>query len=137
LAFHFFHPIEVRYADIDAQRHVNSARYFSYMEQARAAYIQELGLWGGDDFDQIGMILLEQSCRYHRAARYGDEIRVGVKTARIGNKSMEIEYSIQDTLGGEYATGHTVVVAYDYLQEKSMPVPENWRHAIMEFEGLS
>jgi acyl-CoA thioester hydrolase len=137
LTYRFFHPIEIRYADIDAQRHVNSARYFSYMEQARAAYIQRLGLWAGDDFDQIGIILLEQCCTYHRAARYGDEIQVGVRAVRIGNKSMNMEYSLQAPDGGEYANGQTVLVAYDYLQERSIPVPENWRRAITEFEGLS
>lgn len=134
--FRFSHPLEIRYADIDAQRHVNSACYFTYMEQARAAYIQHLGLWEGDDFDQIGMILLEQSCRYLRPVRFGDEIQVGVRTVRIGNKSMEMEYSIQDPEGGEFASGRTVLVAYDYLEERSIPVPETWRAAIMGFEGL-
>ena len=134
--FRFSHPLEIRYADIDAQRHLNSARYFTYMEQARAAYIQHLGLWDGEDFDEIGMILLEQSCRYLRPVKYEDEIRVGVKAVRIGNKSMEMEYSIQDPAGEEYARGHTVLVAYDYRQDHSIPVPDSWRAAIRAFEGL-
>jgi hypothetical protein len=37
--FRFYHPIEVRYADIDAQRHVNNVAYFAYMESARARYL--------------------------------------------------------------------------------------------------
>lgn len=136
MAFRFFHSLEVRYADIDSQRHVNSSCYFSYMEQARVAYIQHLGLWGGDDFDQIGIILLEQSCRYLKAVKYGDEIRVGLTTTRIGTKSMEMEYSIRDQRNEEeYATGRTILVTYDYLQDRSIPVPDDWRQAIVDFEG--
>ena len=43
--FRFYHPVEVRYADIDAQRHVNNVVFFTYMETARAAYLRHLGLW--------------------------------------------------------------------------------------------
>lgn len=62
--YRFFHSIEVRYGDIDAQRHVNNSRHFTYMEQARTKYIKALGFWEGSDFDTIGIILAEQSCRY-------------------------------------------------------------------------
>src|SRR3990172_11574677 len=57
--FRFSHPIEVRYADLDPQRHVNNATLFSYLEQARARYLARLGLWDGKDFDDIGIIVAE------------------------------------------------------------------------------
>jgi len=40
--FRFYHPIEIRYGDIDAQGHVNNACYFTYMEQTRVRYIGSL-----------------------------------------------------------------------------------------------
>ena len=79
--YHFYHPIEVRYADIDAQRHVNNKCYFTYMEQARIEYIHVLGLWDGIDFDKIGWVVAEQSCRYIRPVRYDQHLRVGVRTS--------------------------------------------------------
>jgi acyl-CoA thioester hydrolase len=42
--FKFSTPIEVRYSDLDAQRHLNHAKYFSFMEQARCKYIMAVGL---------------------------------------------------------------------------------------------
>ncbi len=135
-AFRFFHKLEIRYADIDAQRHVNSARYFTFMEQARAAYLRELGLWQGLDFDAIGIILAKQSCTYKEAIRFGTEIAIGVSTERIGNKSLHMVYSIQDAGDQrQMAYGETLLVAYDYGSERSIPVPAAWRERIEAFEA--
>lgn len=134
--FRFFHPIEVRYGDLDPQRHVNHAKYFTYMEMARAKYIEQLGLWQGRDFDRLGMIVAQASCDYKQAIRYGQRVRVGVRTVRLGNKSLELDYRIEDEAdGAELATGKTVMVAYDYIKGQSMPIPEAWRRAIEDFEG--
>ncbi len=135
--YHFFHPIEIRYGDIDAQRHVNNARYFTYMEQARTKYIKALGLWVESDFDAIGIILAEQSCRYLNPIQLESDIKVGVRTMRLREKSIETQYSIQDALTeNELAVGQAILVAYDYQLGKSIPIPDNWRVVISAFEGL-
>jgi len=36
----------------------------------------------------------------------------------------------------ELARGEIVIVAYDYKQEKTIPIPQEWREKIVEFEGL-
>ena len=41
--YKFFHPIEVRYGDLDPQGHVNNAKYLTYFEQARVHYLISLG----------------------------------------------------------------------------------------------
>jgi acyl-CoA thioester hydrolase len=136
IEFRFFQPVDIRYADIDAQRHVNNARHFTYMEFARAKYVEHLGLWDGRDFDNIGFILVEQSCTYLAPITYEQNIQVGVCTAQLGNKSFELAYSIQDRESGEeLAEGRTVLVAYDYRMGKSISIPAEWRQRIETFEG--
>jgi acyl-CoA thioester hydrolase len=135
--YYFYLPIEVRYADIDAQRHVNNKCFFTYMEQARVEYIHKLGLWDGIDFDKIGWVVAEQSCRYIHPIRFGKHLRVGVRTSRLGNKSMELMYSIQDAdTDEEMAVGKSVQVAYDYARQKSITIPATWYDAISKFEKL-
>ena len=135
--FRFKHPVEIRYGDIDAQRHVNNARYFTFMEQARAQYLIELGLWQAQNFDQIGIIMAEQSCRYIQPITLEQPIQVGVRTSRIGQKSIETEYSIQDTRSDEeFAVGKAILVAYDYQEKASIVVPERWRAILADYEGL-
>ncbi len=133
--FHFFHPIEVRYGDIDAQRHVNNAKYFTYMEQARLRYVMNLGLWSGTNYDQIGIILAEQSCTYLAPITLGQNVAVGVRTARMGSKSIEMHYSLRDaTSQQELATGSSILVTYNYQLAESIPIPDAWRDAIDRFE---
>ena len=44
--FSFYHPVEVRYGDIDPQGHVNNAKHLTYFEQARVACMKSLGtIW--------------------------------------------------------------------------------------------
>jgi acyl-CoA thioester hydrolase len=136
--FRFFHPIEVRYADIDAQRHVNNAAFFSYMETARSRYLQRLGLWDGKDFTTIGIILAEGTCTYRAPAAYGQPLRVGVRAARLGTKSLEIHHTIEDTdTGQEIAAGKAILVAYDYHSNRTIPIPDEWRRVIAAFEKLT
>jgi len=136
-AFHFYHPIEVRYSDLDPQRHVNHATYLTYMEMARIQYLKELRLWDGVDFDRLGVIVASASCSYLRPIHYGVPVRVGVRTAAVGTKSLHVEYVLEEAQNrAALATGSTVLVAYDYVQMVSMAIPSDWRAKIQGYEGL-
>jgi acyl-CoA thioester hydrolase len=134
----FYHPIEVRYGDIDPQGHVNNVAYFAYMEQARAKYLEGLGLWDGRDFLDLGIILAEASCRFLAPLRYGQPVEVGVSVIHLGKKSFEMAYTLREESSDEAAAeGKTVQVAFDYRTGRSVPIPPAWRQAILGFEGLA
>lgn len=135
--FRFSVSIPIRYADIDAQRHLNNVAYFTFMEQARVEYVQTLGLWQDGRFDGIGMIVAEASCSYRAPAHLGETVRVWARIARLGTRSFDFEYRLE-TEGGLIAHGRTVQVCYDYAQGSSAPLPDNWRRAITDYEpGLA
>lgn len=135
--FKFFHPIEVRYGDLDPQGHVNNAKTVTYLEQARIQYIKHLNLWQGGSFLDIGIILAEIRVTYKAPIHFGQAVRVGVRVVRLGNKSFEMAYLVEDAdTHTELATATTVQVAYDYRQQKSIPIPAEWRQRIRLFEGL-
>lgn len=134
--FRFFHTQEVRYGDIDAQRHLNNARYFTFMEQARILYLLELGLWDGGDFEGVGMILAEQKCTYLQPILFGQSIRVGVRISRQGNKSFTMDYIFLKEGGADplaYAT--SIQVAYDYTAQQSIAIPDAWRTTVETYES--
>lgn len=136
--FHFYHLIEVRYGDLDPQGHVNNAKLLTYIEQARIFYLKQLKLWEGGSFQNLGIILADVQMTFKRAIQFGDPIRVGVRISRLGNKSMTSEYLLEDARDASlFATGSSVLVAYDYHDNRSMPIPDEWRKAIMKFEGLT
>ncbi len=136
--FRFHHPIEVRYGDLDPQGHVNNAKHLTYFEQARVAYMIELGLFTKDQsFMEIGVILADVHITYFEPIYFGQNIKVGVHAAKFGNKSMTWSQNIVDAdTGKELAKGEVVIVTYDYKEGKTIPVPQEWKSKMMEFEGL-
>jgi acyl-CoA thioester hydrolase len=136
--FHFYHLIEVRYGDLDPQGHVNNAKFLSYMEQGRVFYLKQLKLWEGSSFLNTGIILADVQITFRKAIQFGDPVRVGVCISRIGNKSMTSEYRIEDARdASEFASGSSVLVAYDYQNKRTVSIPEAWRKVIQQFEGLA
>ena len=136
--FRFYHPIEVRYGDLDPQGHVNNAKHLTYFEQARVAYMIELGLFTRDQsFMEIGVIVADVHITYLEPVYFGKKIKVGVHAARLGNKSMTWEQIIVDvSTGRELARGEVIIVTYDYKQETTIPIPQKWRGTFIEYEGL-
>lgn len=136
-AFRYFHPITVRYADLDPQGHVNNAVYLSYLEQARAGYLCELDLWDGKSFLDIGIILAETRITYRAPILLGQRVRVGVRVTRLGNKSLDMHYIIEDEDSGRtLAQASTILVTYDYRRNLTITVPDSWRKVIQSFEEL-
>jgi len=136
--FRFYHPVEVRYGDLDPQGHVNNAKYLTYFEQARIAYWIDMGFFTTDQsFMEIGVILADVHLTYLEPVYFGQKVKVGVHVARLGNKSMTWEQNVIDVESDkELAKAEIVIVAYDYRQEKTILIPQEWREKIIEFEGL-
>ena len=136
--YKFFHPIEVRYGDLDPQGHVNNAKYLTYFEQARVHYLIQLGLFSRDQsFMEIGVVIADIHIAYHAPTHYQDNIKVGVKTIKLGGKSIVLEQCVMDADTGKMmASGKVVMVTFDYKDLKSIPVPVEWKKKFSEFEGL-
>jgi len=135
--FRFYYPMVVRYGDLDAQGHVNNARYLTYMEQARVGYFTHLGLWDGRSFLDTGVILADVHITFRQPILLGQDIRVGVRVCKLGNKSLDVEQSIEDTSTGQImASASLVLVSFNYRTQQSIPILPAWRKSIAIFENL-
>jgi len=133
--FNFYHPITVRYADLDPQRHVNNAAVVTYLESARMGYYQAAGIWDGLSFDRFGMVVAGMHIDYLAPIRFGQDVRVGLRVSHMGNKSLRFRFRVEeDNSGQALARGEVVMVAYDPQNERSIPIPADWREKIDTFE---
>ena len=75
------------------------------------------------------MILARVELDFRAPAGFGDEIEVGVRTARLGTKSFDLEYELRR---GEkvVANATTVLVAYDYESKSGKETPDEWRRRL-------
>jgi len=135
--FRFFYPVQIRYADLDTQWHVNNARFLTILEQARLSYILQLGLWDGKCFLDLGVIVADIHITYKAPIELEEKIEVALRVSHIGNKSITMENEIRGKQDGSLkAQAEVVLVAYDFRNKQTISVPENWRKKITEFEGL-
>ena len=136
--FKFYHPIEIRYGDLDPQGHVNNAKFLTYFEQTRVQYLIHLGLFSKDQsFLEVGIILAEATVTFRAPLRYGEEVWVGAGVTRLGNKSIHMAYSLEDKQSGKtYTEGSAIIVTFDYRNQETITIPDPWRAAIAQFEGL-
>lgn len=133
--FAFNSAIHIRWADIDALQHVNNAVYLSYFEQARIDYFREVVKW---DWDALGMILASNTIHYLAPLFPRDKAQIRMRTSRLGSKSFEMEYLVEKETkeGPKIITfASAVLVAYDYRNDQTVPLPEAYRQAILGFES--
>jgi acyl-CoA thioester hydrolase len=123
VGFDFVHRETVRFRDLDSLGHVNNAVFLTYLEEARIAYLVPLGAEASD------MILARVEIDFRAPLRMGDELEIGVRPARIGTKSFDLEYEVRSgaTLAAE---AKTVLVSYDYATRRPVELPESWREAL-------
>jgi acyl-CoA thioester hydrolase len=136
--YRFSHPIEVRYADLDPQGHVNNANFLTFIEQARVHYLMNLGLYReNQSFQDVGIILAEAQVTFLAPILFGMPVLVELRVSRLGNKSLSMLYRMVNTANGvELAIASTTLVTFDYHSNKTIPIPDLWREKISEFEGL-
>lgn len=123
-------PVQVRWRDLDALRHINNAAYITYFELARLGYIRAL-LGDSAEIDpntllpvDFQFILAEVTCRYRAPATLGDELVIAIWVSRVGRKSFVFDYRITDERAGRLvAEGCSTQVWYDYAAGESRPVP--------------
>ena len=125
-SFPFVHVETVRFRDLDGMGHVNNAVFLTYLEQARLA-------WFGTDatFALSDVILARTEIDFRSPLQVGEQVEIGVRPARVGTKSFELEYELR--AGGRLvAEAKSVLVGYDYERRESIPVPERRQRRLTE-----
>lgn len=133
-----YSPIEIRFRDLDALAHVNNVVYLTYVEQARVRYFD--ALYGNrNDWTEKGVLLARTEINYLQPLFFKEEAKCGIECVAIGNKSLEFHFVIFKTVNGkeiEVASGINVLVCFNHKENKSIPVPLEWKSAIEDFEDI-
>ena len=127
---------EIRFVDVDVFGHVNNAHYLTYFEQARVKYFDDIVGWKYD-WSKQGIILARAEINFVQPVLFRDEAVIMTRCSRIGNKSFDMDYRMVKSENGKevlLADGKTVMVAFDYPTNKSIPIPEDWKKVLVEFE---
>ena len=133
-AFRFWHPVDVRFRDIDIGGHAHHSEALNFFEEARSAYWREVA--GLEDIGDIDFILAEARIRYLQRVLYPDRLEVGVRVSLLGKKHFEMDYLVKSSDGRHLVSGQTVQIMYDYESGSTKRVPDDIRRRIESAEGL-
>jgi acyl-CoA thioester hydrolase len=135
--FKYYHPIIVRFADLDPQGHVNNVVFLTYLESARLGYYEKVGIWKKESGMITGFVVARNEINYLAPITFGQPLRVGLRVERLGTKSLTFAFQMEaGSDGGLVADGKSVMVAYDGKAAKGIPIPPGWRQKIIEFEEM-
>lgn len=133
--FSFFHPLRVRWSEIDMQAIVFNGHYLNYFDVAFTEYWRATSLPDVIAQAEAGleMFARKATIEYHAPARFDDLLDIGVRCAELGRTSMRFALEIyrgDDLL----VAGEMLYVYADSRARKSEPVPASWRERLIAFE---
>lgn len=124
-------PIQKRFSDVDSFMHVNNVWQQTYFDLGKTEfYTKVLGVTGV--FDTLRIITASTHTDYFCQVRLHDDIHVTTDVSRLGNKSMTLHQRI---MSGErcLTESSSVMVAFDFEQQTTVPMPEEWRVRLADY----
>ncbi|AOE85871.1 acyl-CoA thioesterase [Pseudomonas sp. TCU-HL1] len=122
--------IPVRWGDMDSYGHVNNTLYIQYLEEARVAWFEKLGI-AMNNVPQ-GPVVLQTLHTYLKPVVHPATVVIELYAGAVGSSSLVVEHRLStleapDTLYGE---GHCKLVWIDHATDRSVPVPNDLRQAM-------
>ena len=91
----FWHPVRVRYVEVDSQRHVFFGHYLTYFDVSLVEYLRAIGhSYSSMVSSGVDMLYVHADCDYHGRARFDDLLHVHARIGDFGNTSLTFEFAI-------------------------------------------
>ncbi len=120
-------PIALRWSDLDAFNHVNNARYFTFLEQARIEWFETIGeAWVTDD---AAPVVASATLNFKHPIEYPAAVFVELFTEKLGNSSVVIGHRILAEDGTLHCDGHVAAVWVDRHNGRPTALPDCVRRA--------
>lgn len=130
--FEFVADMQLRMRDIDQMGHVNNAVYITYLEVARDEYVKSVV---GESLLDCGAVIANLDIDFLAPIGRGTDVTVAARVRELGTSSIRMDYEIRGD-GETAATAETTIITFDREAEETKPLPDDWRTAIENFEGL-
>ncbi|MBI2980613.1 MAG: thioesterase family protein [Chloroflexi bacterium] len=125
--FSFSTDIPIRISDINRGQHLGHTAVLVIIEEARFRFLNSLG-YAERDSNGVGHIIADAGIVYKRQGYYGQTLKVEIAVTDFTTKGCDLVYKISDTsTGAEIARAKTGMLFYDYQQQKTVPVPADFK----------
>lgn len=127
----FIETVTPRFGDADGLRHINNIALVEWFEVGRnpifRMFTPDLDL----SYEKWKLILVRTEFDYLGQMYYGKDVEIRNYITHIGNSSFTIGHEAwQD--GELKAKGKAVLVHFDFINQKAVPIPESIRAQLKE-----
>jgi YbgC/YbaW family acyl-CoA thioester hydrolase len=133
--FSFQFSYRVGVADINYGGHVANSAVLNFFQDARIAYLANLGPYSEMDLGGCGLIMPEAHVFFRREMFLGDKLQIGVKSRSLKRSGWVMEYRIERA-AELTAEGETPLLCFNYGTGKLCRVPAEFRLQLTDFEKL-
>nr|WP_298996526.1 thioesterase family protein [uncultured Allomuricauda sp.] len=133
----FFKEFDIRWSDLDANRHLANSAYINYMSHTRMAYLGILG------FNQksmakhnIGPVVFYEHMYYFKEVFPGKPIKVSLGLQGLSEDGMffEFEHNFYDNDGKNFARCEMMGAWMDLKERKLIGLPQEFLDAFGKME---
>lgn len=122
--------INVRLSETNMLGHINHTSYFSYMEEGRIAYLEELDI--SFSSKEYSIILNSAKCDFIKQSYLYDALIVKTKINKIDSNSFNIGSDIFEKESNELITkGEVTLMYFDINQQKYIDLPESFKEKLV------
>lgn len=129
-------PVQVRMSDLDPFVHVNNGIQCHYFDLGRSFYLEQV-LQNQVDWTTIDLVLVHIELDFAAPVEFHDELVCESKIMEIGHKSLKMIQQLRDTRTNIVKTTcFSVLAGFDRTSHQSIPIREEYKERIREFEHL-
>lgn len=124
--------IQMRFSDADMLGHINNVNQQYYFDLGKTDFFTRILGWNSD-WKEEGVITVAIASSYLDQIRLDERIIVQTEISKIGTKSFTVLQRIINPETGKLKTeGTSVLVAFNFIAQKSIPLPEHWIKKLKE-----
>ena len=129
-------PVQVRMSDLDPFVHVNNGIQCHYFDLGRSFYLEKV-LQNQVDWTTIDLVLVHIELDFAAPVEFHDKLVCESKIIEIGNKSLKMVQRLRETTTNTVKTTCLSVLAgFDRQTHQAIPICEEYKQRIREFEGM-
>lgn len=132
--FEYHLPVRVRFSETDMFGHLNNTVPFVYFEEARTEYLKSIGFmdqWVNPESKTIPVVA-DLQCDFSQQIFFGENLKVYVKAASVGNSSVDLHYMGKKEDGSVGFVGRGTLVQVSKTVGKGVPWTEEMRNLLLQ-----
>lgn len=128
-SFGFLTTEHLRFADVDANGHINNVAFLVFFENARIRYLKDQ-LKGLRALTGLDVVVAHIDIDLKRQMFYPGTIQAGARLVEIRRSSIVIGQAIFDQDGHCAATGHVILVSIDKQSGRAAAIGDDARASL-------